>query len=376
MRRFFVLMLAVTGLVLSGHAAAKRNLTVSTPHYSGPLSPPNCSTFSDIPTIKVTYGGATCEGLDSKASSFMFSYKVGVSDRSFQGSGAWGGSCKAGAPAGNYDLFNGYQSSTTGKVLQYFGTPKPFAKDGCMVATESSGNCFTHPSDGEVAPGVVKAYCTWPYFETGEDAGADGEPSVDEKPYAGDGNNGGGGGSGGDDGGTGGGGTGGGDTGGGGTGGGSGGGGGDTGGGDTGGGSGGDNGGGGGGGGGSGGNGQENCGAPGQAPCRIDESGTPSGEGLFDKLMDVLKSIGDDRDKGIEDIDKDEGKDTTLPISGIDLPVGSCTDPVIPVRVIGRTFTVPICDKLDVLRSLFTWFYGFAFMFAAMAMVARATSKS
>lgn len=92
--------------------------------------------------------------------------------------------------------------------------------------------------------------------------------------------------------------------------------------------------------------------------------------------MELIDKVAGDRDKGIKDIDKDEGKDTKLPISGIDLPVGSCTDPTVPVPFIGRTFAVPICDKLDILRPLFTWFFGIAFMFASMAMVARATLKS
>lgn len=52
---------------------------------------------------------------------------------------------------------------------------------------------------------------------------------------------------------------------------------------------------------------QQECGAPGQPPCRIDETGTPKGDAERDKLgglSDAIKKSGEDTDRAIEEAKK------------------------------------------------------------------------
>ncbi|MRX06493.1 hypothetical protein GJ697_01430 [Pseudoduganella sp. FT25W] len=92
--------------------------------------------------------------------------------------------------------------------------------------------------------------------------------------------------------------------------------------------------------------------------------------------MKLVDGIGTDRQKGLDDGKANDGKDTSIPFSGIDLPAGSCSDPVVEFPFIARTFVVPVCTYLDTLRPLFTAFFGFAFVFAVISLIARTTSKS
>lgn len=116
------------------------------------------------------------------------------------------------------------------------------------------------------------------------------------------------------------------------------------------------------------------CGATGQPPCKIDESGTPSGVGsLFDPLNKWLDGLGG-REGGLSDATKDDGKDTSIGF-GLNLPSGACTDPSVGLPNISGRWTVPICKYLPMISAFFEFLWVFFFVFAVMQLVARATSK-
>jgi hypothetical protein len=316
----------------------------------------------------------TCVGLDEAMTTSVVSFNYVVS-----GLGTWpvnisrSGSCIAGTAAGSQFVSVAYVNYSTLAVLQQFRDPLTVTgvRAGCQIKASEVGGAFY---DG-VVNGVALKHVTVYFVETGADGGGEQTPDDSVPEYGGSGS---GGGTGGDTGGgTGGGGTGG-DTGGGGTGGGG------TGGGGTGGGGTGDDGSGGGGTGGDGGTGgggtgggdtQQNCGAPGQPACKIDESGTPTGSGMLDALMKLVEGIGDDRQKGLDDAKSDADKDTSLPFSSLSLPSGSCVNPTVSLPGFGGSWTVDICSYVDMLGSMFEAFWAFAFAFAVMSMVSRATAK-
>jgi hypothetical protein len=219
---------------------------------------------------------------------------------------------------------------------------------GCEIAASEVGGCFYH----EAVNGASLKECTVYLKETGQDGGTDAAPDTSVPAYGGGGDGGGGGTTPGDggggttpgDGGTttpGGGGT----TPGGGT------------------------------GGGGDGDSQANCGAPGQPACKIDESGTPDGKGMFDALMKLVEGIGADRQKGFDDATSDNGKDTSLGFSSLNLPSGSCVNPTVQLPGFGGSWSVDICSYIGLLADMFEAFWAFAFAFSVMSMVSRATQK-
>lgn len=58
------------------------------------------------------------------------------------------------------------------------------------------------------------------------------------------------------------------------------------------------------------------CGAKGQPPCKIDETGTPDGEGKFDSLMDKIGQDHQERMDALNDIKKTGDKDTSMGFTG------------------------------------------------------------
>jgi hypothetical protein len=91
--------------------------------------------------------------------------------------------------------------------------------------------------------------------------------------------------------------------------------------------------------------------------------------------MKMVDGIGSDRQKGLDDAKSDDGKDTSLPFH-FEVPAGECVNPTVTIPFIGGSYAVSICGYLDSLRTVFTALWGFAFFFASIATVARATAKS
>jgi hypothetical protein len=372
--RFSIQLLMLLWLsFLSADAFAARTLTFGVNGIGGgaPLEPVACSTV-----VKWLGGNwpqdptPECDGLDAAVKASATGQGKWTL-KAFNGPfSAWvesTGGCTAGADGGSVEYLPlAYVSATNNDlVVQKIRDAGSVSAvhHGCVVAYSGLGGCAIYAPQN----GVQLKLCTINLKETGEVGGANADPSTEAPPFTGGDGTGGGGTGGGDTGGgTGGGGDSGGGTGGGGTGGGGTGGGG-TGGGGT-----------GGGGTGDGGTGdsQANCGAPGQAACRIDETGTPTGTGLLDGLMKLFDSNDADRTKGFGDAQNDKDKDTSLPINTITFPQGECTNPTVGLPMIAGTWTISICGYLDQLRSLFTALWACAFVFAAIAMVARATSKN
>lgn len=58
------------------------------------------------------------------------------------------------------------------------------------------------------------------------------------------------------------------------------------------------------------------CGAKGQPPCKIDETGTPDGEGKFDSLMDKIAQDHQQRTDALNSIKSTGDKDTSMGFSG------------------------------------------------------------
>lgn len=126
-------------------------------------------------------------------------------------------------------------------------------------------------------------------------------------------------------------------------------------------------------GGGSGGSGEANCGASGQPGCKIDETGTPSGKGLWNDLLDLLTRSGAQRQTGIDDAVSDSGKNTSPGLFSLPTLPSSCVDP--SVEIVGRNFSIPICEYIPMIGAGFEAFWFIAFALACMSMVSRAMNK-
>jgi hypothetical protein len=371
MKRISLLAVLFLFSLAAGYSQAARVIYVSQSSVWGSnlkLDPPSCGTLNDQAIVKLV-GPVTCDGLDEavkNGGNGSFSVTVKSGQKYTAGLNSTG-SCTAGKDAGSFSIPIAYtKPDNHDLILQTIHDPlsATASAGGCEIKGVELGGCFWH----EPVNGAVLKECLVYFKETGVNGGAESPPDTSAPDYNGTGSGGGTGGGGTDPGtggggtdpGTGGGGTGGGGTGGGGTGGDGGG----TGGGGT------------GGGGTGGGDTQQNCGAPGQPACKIDETGTPTGSGLFDALMKLVDGIGSDREKGLDDLKNNDGKDTSLSFTGIDLPAGVCVDPVVQFPFVPGSFAVPICGYLDILRPLFTAFFGFSFVFAVISMISRTTLKS
>lgn len=380
MKRFFTLIFAFLCCLQPAFGAKK--FTISGQSVGSQPVQPSCAAAIELVTF---LKDAKCIGFDA---AYAYAVKNPNSQSDFVISGTHiragsienndmaivmiGGQCKAGEPAGTFTVPLRYVNSESGAVLQVIRTAQQVTASygGCEVrGVSEDGLCVGFPRDG-----VSLLNCGVVLQETGNDGGPNSSPDDSAPDYSG-------GGTGGTNPGGDGGGTGGGDTGGG-TGGGNGGGDGGTGGGDGGtggdGGSGGDGGtggdGGSGGNGGSGGSGGGSCGGPGQSPCKIDETGTPDGKGLFDRLTEALDSLANGIQAGVDSATSGDGKDTRISL-GFQRPDATCTDPSVDVPVLGRSFSIPICQYISMIGMGFDALWSVFFIFAVMGLVSRATAK-
>lgn len=381
MKQIFSFCCVCVLLLSSGDTFAAKTYSVTVQGLFEATMKPSCSSISEnLASNPDRFSEITCPGFEEAfaalpAGGVRFTVKVGKGSRAGDYTSyirLVGGSCKAGQPAGTVTVPLRYQNSETGKVLQVIREAGGvmFSKDGCQVrGVSEDGLCVGFPRDG-----VSLLHCGVVLQETGSDGGPDSSPDMSEPGYTGGDGSGegpgttpgdGGGGTGGGDGGTGGGdgGSGGGGSGGGGSGGG---------------GSGGEGGtggeGGSGGNGGSGGTGGGSCGGPGQSPCKIDETGTPDGKGLFDRLTEALDSLANGIQAGVDSATSGDGKDTRISL-GFQRPDATCTDPSVDVPVLGRSFSIPICQYISMIGMGFDALWSVFFIFAVMGLVSRATAK-
>lgn len=117
---------------------------------------------------------------------------------------------------------------------------------------------------------------------------------------------------------------------------------------------------------------QANCGAPGQAPCKIDESGTPKDAGTsFDsangQLDDAKAKYDDIRDKTSGASDK--GMFEQFRNVFLVPPIAACENIVLPDQVAGKT--IDACTVVDGVRSVMAYIWALAGLFLCLRMIKR-----
>lgn len=116
------------------------------------------------------------------------------------------------------------------------------------------------------------------------------------------------------------------------------------------------------------------CGGTGQPGCRIDESGTPTGKGLMDSLLDWIDR-GKVTDQEVADsIAQDSDKDVRVPNFLANLPSGVCRDPIISLP--GGDHAIPICYAVGIASTMFELLWMLLFCLALMSMLSRATKPA
>jgi len=90
--------------------------------------------------------------------------------------------------------------------------------------------------------------------------------------------------------------------------------------------------------------------------------------------MKLVDGIGKDREKGLDDLKSDDGKDTSLPFS-LQIPNVACTNPTVRIPGFAGSWEVGICQYLNIFGAMFEAFWSALFVLAVMSLVARATAK-
>lgn len=111
---------------------------------------------------------------------------------------------------------------------------------------------------------------------------------------------------------------------------------------------------------------QQNCGAPGQPPCKIDETGTPNGSAQVQGLgglKDAIKTFGD---KAGQDIDKAKGLTSDGWTFTFALPTGCTPFVVEPLQV-----TLDVCQWQGIIHDLLTMVWLAVTVWCCIGMVGR-----
>jgi hypothetical protein len=122
---------------------------------------------------------------------------------------------------------------------------------------------------------------------------------------------------------------------------------------------------------------QQACGAPGQPKCRIDETGTPDGKGVFDKAKSDMDAEWDKKKTELDKFMNGSDKDTSWGVMPSWLHTGGCspwslgTLPVINVQI-----NVDICPIKNVVDAVMSFIWAVGTFFAVTSLVFRTTTQS
>lgn len=99
------------------------------------------------------------------------------------------------------------------------------------------------------------------------------------------------------------------------------------------------------------------CGAPGQPPCRVDESGTPT-----DSSLSAANSALDANNAARVAALSSSTAVTNPGIAlSLDLPTsGACTNPTFAIPGTGKNLVLPMCEKQDDVRKIMSFIVAFA----------------
>lgn len=124
---------------------------------------------------------------------------------------------------------------------------------------------------------------------------------------------------------------------------------------------------------------QQNCGAPGQPKCGIDESGTPSGRGAFDSSRDSLNANADKMMGGLDSIKNTSDKDTSWGVVPTWIDHGQCAPWDLGVMELpGKSIplVVDICVIEPYVVGVTSFLWVVATFFLTIAMVFRVTTAT
>jgi len=126
---------------------------------------------------------------------------------------------------------------------------------------------------------------------------------------------------------------------------------------------------------------QAACGAPGQPVCavKMDETGTPNGDGTFTSLTNATNTAANQRDGAMASVLDSSGKDTSWGVIPTWLTNGSCSPTVLmtlPAKMGGTAVTLDICPHLPLIYTLMNFLWTVWTFFAVVAMVFRVTTSS
>ncbi len=124
---------------------------------------------------------------------------------------------------------------------------------------------------------------------------------------------------------------------------------------------------------------QLECGAPGQPKCRIDETGTPDGKGVFDQHRDKLENESQKMTDELEKIRSASDKDTSWGASLSWITPGSCTVWNLGTfNIMGRSISldVDICPIIPWVVGVMNFLWAVGTFFAVVSMVFRVTTAS
>lgn len=124
---------------------------------------------------------------------------------------------------------------------------------------------------------------------------------------------------------------------------------------------------------------QKACGAPGQAKCRIDETGTPDGKGVFDQHRDKLENEGQKMTDELEKIKGTTDKDTSWGTTPTWIQHAACSPwDLGTFQIAGRSIsvTVDMCPVMPWVVGVMNFIWAVGTFFAVLAMVFRVTTAT
>lgn len=123
---------------------------------------------------------------------------------------------------------------------------------------------------------------------------------------------------------------------------------------------------------------QAACGAPGQAKCKIDETGTPDGKGAFDGPTKSLDEAFGTAKKQLDGVNAAGDKDTGWGVVPSWMQHSACTPwslGTLPVGD-GREITVDVCRIMPYVETVTSFLWAITTFIATLAMVFRVTTAS
>jgi len=123
---------------------------------------------------------------------------------------------------------------------------------------------------------------------------------------------------------------------------------------------------------------QAACGAPGQAKCAIDETGTPDGKAAFDKGNKALDEVDAKRKEMLDGLKSTADKDTSWGVVPSWMAHGGCTAwnlGTLPLGV-GITLEIDVCRVMPYVEAVMSFLWAAFTFFATIAMVFRVTTAS